>query len=403
MLSEPLVELIHKYGVGNLLTNRILIVDDDQPNLVVLEGLLELDHEVFSATSGEEALNIIKSVHVDVVISDQRMPGMNGVELLSKIKALVPDIAGIILTGYTDSDAIISAINRANVFRFLTKPYKPEEMLDTVSRAFEYVYQIRAIRWLLSELDMRNAQLSKTLQELQATQQEMLHIERLGTIGRLTAGILHELRNFLMGLTIIEEEFNKDLSINPDLRSLVTVSLGGMRNLLHTFETLNQFAKYGAVELKLENISPAEIITDTLAILRLDKEFRTRKINVNIEQNLPDITIDRRKMVQVLVNLIRNAIQATKQGQEITIEAKKYDDQSILFAVEDEGAGVPPEIEGKLFDPFITSKGEKGMGMGLYISRLIVESHQGKIVYKRRPQTGARFEVMLGFPKEEVS
>src|SRR5205085_5360414 len=115
MLDDGLRTLIALHGVGETRSGGILIVDDERPNLTVLRNFLESGYRVHEAQSGPEALEIAKGVDLDVVIADQRMPEMSGVELLEHLRELKPDVAGIVLTGYTDPPALISAINRARV------------------------------------------------------------------------------------------------------------------------------------------------------------------------------------------------------------------------------------------------------------------------------------------------
>jgi signal transduction histidine kinase len=116
---------------------------------------------------------------------------------------------------------------------------------------------------------------------------------------------------------------------------------------------------------------------------------------------LPKVIGDRQKLTQVLVNLVRNALQATAQWRHVSIEASRRNSH-VIFAVEDEGPGVPRELRDSLFKPFVSSKGEGGMGMGLYMAKLIVDSHQGEIAVVDRPQGGARFEVRLAAASEDT-
>jgi len=113
MLDEGLRSLIALHGVGETRSGGILIVDDEKPNLTVLRDFLEAGYRVHEAQSGNEALEIAKASALDVIIADQRMPEMTGVELLERVREFKPDVAGIILTGFTDPPALISAINRA--------------------------------------------------------------------------------------------------------------------------------------------------------------------------------------------------------------------------------------------------------------------------------------------------
>lgn len=394
MLDGNLRTLVEKHGVTGLLHHQVLIVDDDEPNLDVLEAVLEGDYKVHKATSGREALEIVNLIPLDVIISDQRMAEMTGVELLELVKKSHPDIAGIVLTAYTDSPAIMSAINRAQVFRFLTKPWQPHEILAAVEQASINVEQHRAIKRLVEIVSARNEELAATLEELRSTQQQLLHMERLSTIGRLTSGVTHDLRNFLSGLALIEEDI-ATREVPSDLRDTVTTGLAGVRNLLATLETMNQFASSGKLGIQPRPTDPKSIVKDATTVLRLDMEFRRRNVNVRIAEGLPTITVDHQKMVQVLVNLVRNAVQATRQGQMVLIEAVLSPGGGVVFAVEDEGPGIPEDLKDRLFDPFVTTKGSAGMGIGLYMAKLVVESHGGQIRCADRPLGGARFEVVF--------
>lgn len=401
MVDERLQSLVEQYEVRDLLSGHILLVDDDLPNLEVLQAVLESDYVVHQADSGRAALEIVSSLRpepghpptafLDVIVADQRMPGMTGVELLEAVSREYPDIAGIVLTGYTDSDAIIAAINRAGAFRFLTKPWNPDEIRMAVADAQAYVYQRRAIERLVGLVTQRNEELAKALEALQLAQERMLHMERLSTMGRLTAGLIHDLRNFLMGLALIEEELAMRRQVTEDLRETVSVGLAGMRNLLATLETLNHFARGGPLTINPQPLSPRGLLHDALVVMRGDMEFRRREVQVQIADDLPDVSGDPPRLIQVLVNLLRNAVQATKPGQRIVVEASRDTDGRVVIAVEDEGPGVPPEIRDNLFDPFVSSKGESGMGMGLYMVKLIVEGHGGSVRYETSYSGRTRF------------
>ena len=131
-----------------------------------------------------------------------------------------------------------------------------------------------------------------------------------------------------------------------------------------------------------------------MAISRMDLNFRARRVEVEVQKDLPYVRGDRQKLIQVLVNLVRNALQATERSRRILIQARR-DADDVVLAVEDEGPGVPRELQERIFEPFVTTKGEGGMGMGLYMAKLIIESHQGRIRCTNRPSGGARFEVRL--------
>jgi signal transduction histidine kinase len=399
-MDESLSSLLRQYGIENLLTKGVLIVDDDPLNLVVLAPILEKDYVVFQAESGQEALGIAKTKDLDIIIADQRMPGMTGVELLEAVNKERPDIAGIVLTAYTDAPAIIAAINRARAFRFLTKPFEPQDILLACADASTFVYQRRAIRRLVQILAQRNEALEKALNELKAMQERMLHMERLSTIGKMSSGVTHDMRNFLSGLVYLEYELCSKPEIGDDVKDTVRACLAGLKNLTSTLEAMGQFARQGTMEISEKLFDPRDIINEALKVMRPDASLRKRALEVKMDQNLPSIVGDKQKLVQVMVNLIRNAVQATKEGERIWVCARAGSDGEVVLSVEDEGQGVPVELRERLFEPFVSGKGERGMGMGLYMAKLIVESHKGQIRYAPGEGKGSRFEIVLKTRKE---
>jgi signal transduction histidine kinase len=393
MLDDGLRTLIALHGVGETRSGGILIVDDERPNLTVLRNFLEAGYRVHEAQSGPEAIEVAKVTDLDVVITDQRMPEMTGIELLEALRETKPDVAGIVLTGFTDPPALISAINRARVFRFLKKPWQPDDILEAVRQASEHVYQTRAIQKLVALLAKRTEELDASLVHVKTAQSQLLHMERLGTMGRLASGVVHDLRNLMVSMSYVENVLQQR-KIAPDVLESVQVGLQGVGNLVQTLESMHAFARGGGLSLDLAKFPGAAVVEDAVAISRMDLNFRMHKVGVNLAPDLPQVHGDRQKLVQVLVNLIRNALQATPQWKHVTIGAAPQG-KKIVYSVEDEGPGVPLEMKENLFKPFASSKGEAGLGMGLYMAKLIVDSHQGEIVALDRPQGGARFEVKL--------
>ncbi len=182
--------------------------------------------------------------------------------------------------------------------------------------------------------------------------------------------------------------------VASDVLESVQVGMQGVTNLIQTLEAMHTFARGGGLSLEKCKLAPSAVIHDAIAISRMDLAFRMHKVEVRVDEGLPEVEGDRQKLTQVMVNLLRNALQATAQWANVTVEAIRRKGHVIL-AVEDEGPGVPAELRDRLFKPFVSSKGENGLGMGLYMAKLIVDSHQGEIAVLDRPQGGARFEVRL--------
>jgi signal transduction histidine kinase len=391
--DREIAALVERLGVESQRTGGVLLVDDEEFNLKVLRSFLDEAWHVHIATSGAQALAVGAGVPLDVIVTDQRMPGMSGVDLLEEFRRRRPDVAGIVLTGYADMQSLESAINRANAFRFLRKPWEPADVIQAVEQASAQVVQRRTIEKLVGLLARRSEELHASVEQLRMQQQLLLGLERLGTIGKLASGITHDLRNVMVALRTAEWEMSQT-AVSPALRETMTVGLSGVDNLLSMLQTVHEYARTGSLTLQMKAVDPAAVVKDAIAISRMDLLFRLRKVECAVGPQLPTLKADRQKLTQVLVNLVRNALHATGDGAAVRVAARAVGDGTVEFAVEDDGPGVAPEQRDKLFQPFASTKGEKGLGMGLYMAKLIVESHHGRIRLADRPR-GARFEVVL--------
>lgn len=391
--DREIAALVEQLGVETQRTGGILLVDDEELNLKVLRSFLDEAWHVYEATSGAQALAVGAELPLDVIVADQRMPGMTGVDMLAEFRKRRPDVAGIVLTGYTDMQALESAINRANVFRFLRKPWEPSDVLQAVEQASAQVVQRRTIEKLVGLLARRSDELHTSLGQLRMQQQLLLRLERLGTIGQLAAGITHDLRNVMVALRTAEWEMAQT-AVSPALRETMTVGLAGVDNLLSMLQTIHEYARNGSLTLQIKEVDPAMVVKDAIAISRMDLLFRMRKVECVVGPQLPKLQADRQKLTQVVVNLVRNALHATEDGAGVRVSARAAAGGGVEFAVEDDGPGVSREQREKLFQPFVSTKGEQGLGMGLYMAKLIVESHHGRIGLADGPR-GARFEVVL--------
>lgn len=141
---------------------KIMIVDDEPANLRLLERLFRQDYKVITAGSGEEALELLEQHDTSLLITDQRMPNMSGLELLKRTAELRPHMVRMILTGYTDVGTLVEALNSGLVYQYLTKPWSNEELRLTVTRALEYYESVRSRH----ELEMRNRRLVARLDEI---------------------------------------------------------------------------------------------------------------------------------------------------------------------------------------------------------------------------------------------
>jgi signal transduction histidine kinase len=278
------------------------------------------------------------------------------------------------------------------VFRFMRKPWEPTEIVEAVVQATAFVVQRRTIERLVQLLAERGEALRASLEELRSQQQILLHLERLGTIGKLSAGVTHDLRNLMVAFRAAEWEM-KDAAVAPALREIVGLGLTGVDNIVRTLGTLQEFARTGTLSLELGAVDPGAVVRDGLAIARMDPAFKLHVVGADIPAGLPVVRGDRQKLTQVVVNLVRNALHATRNDEAVRVTASARDG-GVVIAVEDDGPGVAADVRARLFEPFASTKGEAGLGLGLYMARLITESHHGQLDLVDRPR-GARFEVVL--------
>jgi two-component system NtrC family sensor kinase len=240
----------------------------------------------------------------------------------------------------------------------------------------------------------------RSVDEERAQLQEQLHhAERLATIGQLSAGVAHELNEPLAAILGFAQLCRKHEGLPPeaksDLDKIITAAL-------HAREVVSKLVLFARPRPPArKQVDLAGLVSGVLTFL----EGRARKTGVQIERHLapdlPSLLADPNQLYQVLVNLVVNAIQAMPHGGPLTLETYA-DGGTAVLAVEDRGAGMPPEIQARIFEPFFTTKGpQEGTGLGLSVVHGIVTAHGGSIHVRSEPGGGSRFEVRLPFSAGE--
>ena len=213
--------------------SNILIVDDEQSILNSLNRLFRKEgYKVFTATSGKSGLEIFKESNIHLVISDYRMPRMNGVEFLQKVRELYPDTIRIVLSGYADVDTIIAAINKGEIYKFITKPWNDEELKLTIRRSLEQYELIQENRRLTEKIRLQNEELEKQVQERTATlalSQEILENLPIPIMGISTEGIVvfinKKVKEIFQQQTELLVGSNMEESLPPAIYNLVQKTL----------------------------------------------------------------------------------------------------------------------------------------------------------------------------------
>ncbi|MFC3199232.1 response regulator [Parapedobacter deserti] len=143
----------------------VLYVDDEENNLISFKATFRLKYRVYTAVSGTEAIQLFKEKPIDIIITDQRMPKMTGVEFLEEVIQVNPDPMRILLTGYADMSAVVDAVNKGKIFHYLNKPWSEEELDETIRRAYEVYSEQKKIKESFSKLEVTNEQLEFLLRQ----------------------------------------------------------------------------------------------------------------------------------------------------------------------------------------------------------------------------------------------
>ncbi len=243
--------------------------------------------------------------------------------------------------------------------------------------------------------------------ELEARQQRarLAHVARLGTLGEMAAGIAHELNQPLAAIANYTRACQRLLStgeIDPeelsDVMGRVTAQARRAGDVIHR---LRNFVRRQTTERRLNDVN--ELVEEILPLVELDARSHEVELVLEFTTGLPRVQCDGIQLQQVLLNLTRNAVEAmnpVEQGKRLTIVSRLQDPENVEIRVEDTGEGVPEDLVEQLFEPFFTTKPE-GMGLGLSLSRSIVEAHGGTLRYDSRPEGGSVFSILLPTAPEE--
>ncbi len=352
----------------------VLYVDDEAANLVVFTAGLRGSVPVVTAQSGAAALELMRKQEIAVLVADQRMPGMSGVDLLDAVRTEFPDTVRILMTAYSDLEAAIDAINRGHIDLYLRKPWEPVELRQVLVGAVE---RYRAVRWA-TELERR-----------------MRETERMYSLGVIAMGVAHELRGPLTALTM-NLELISDLVGDLTGKKILDGALRDSRTSVQALADIISSVELSTRSRTDEDVDFKEVVE--FAVRSASGEVRHRGQLKLLAGAVPPIRGSRTRLGQVVLNLLVNAIEAfdpeQRQRNLLSVTLSAQGKEAVLV-VEDNGAGIPAEVVSRVFDPFFTTKVDGGTGLGLAISKQIVEELGGSIAVSSIVGEGTRFQVRL--------
>lgn len=356
----------------------VLVVDDEPDIRNYLVNTLEKNYRVIKALDGEQALNYAKKFKPEFILLDLMLPKIDGLEVCRTLKhdPETRHIKIMLLTARIDEEAKISALNNG-ADDFLTKPFSKVEVQTRLRNLLQTAN-------LENSLRIHNRELEETLTELRQTQAQLIHSEKINALGKLTAGLLHEINNplnyALTALQMIKREpvFNEDEVLHEIFQDIDE----GMNRIKSIICELQVFA-HPAEANKHGTFSIKDAITSALRFTA--NELRDIHVTQNLHQE-EEVIGSRGSIVQILINLLTNSSKAIaavstreKRKGEITITTENRDSR-LYIHVRDNGIGIEKEVIHNIFDPFYTSRdvGE-GMGLGLSICHTIVRNHGGQL------------------------
>ena len=410
---------------------NIIVVDDTPANLHLLRDMLtEQGYDVRPAPRGEIALKAAENAPPDLILLDINMPDMNGYEVCQRLKEKthLKDIPVIFISALTTTHDKVKAFSAGGI-DYVTKPFQFEEVQSRVE------IHLKLRRYQL-ELEQKNQQLQQTIDDLQATQKQLIQAEKMSSLGLLTAGIAHELNNPInfinlsaKGLKQILSQFSQlialcdqlssdDLKtaaaqlqqlkqeIEPtdlahDLNELTTNIMTGAERCTAIIKGLQTFSRLDEAESK-----PADLHQNIDSALVLLQHHYKDLITIEKEYGaLPKVTCSPGQLNQVFMNILANAIDAIKQKEHraatetITIKTAQLEQVGqpfVTIAISDTGSGIAEAMQDHLFEPFFTTKeAGQGTGLGLSISYGIIKAHGGSIEVRSCPNEGTTFTLYL--------
>lgn len=382
---------------------KILVVDDEKIILELTYMVLQNNgYEVLTAESGGEGLRLVERENPAVVLLDYMMPGMDGMSALRKIRQAYPQTYVIMFTG-KGSEEVAVELMKAGASDYILKPFSNHDLVERIDN----VLRIRRIELhnkellqererLLREIEGWNMELERRVEEksreLEQAHAEIVQSEKLATLGHLSAGMAHEIRNPLNSISLFSQILKSCLDDDPEKETYVEKIMKEVDRIDDILIQLLAASKRPRFELK--PVSMTAIIDASLdgfsdqiqaQGVKLDKEFKTEP---------PDFLADASEIAQVFNNLFANALYEMQQGGRLGVRLS-HDDQMVSVSVSDTGGGIPKASLTKIFDPFFTTK-TKGTGFGLSVVLRIVKTYGGRITVDSVEGEGTTFH--LQFP-----
>ena len=369
---------------------QVLVIDDEMGPRESLRMLLKPNYQVHTADNVEAGLRILREKRPDAVISDIRMPGTSGIDGLRKIREIDPHVAVIMLTGFGALETAKEAL-RLGANDYISKPFDAREMREVIGRNVERTRIHRTGVNAASEIKELNNRLLK----------ELAQKERLASLGQASAEFVHDLGN---PLTIVwgyvqllakklEQSEKGDGAASQTSKELNIIE----QNVRLCRELLTMWQSYGSVEASPHKpISVTQIVREVVKGVSPMAVQNGVQFDCDLSADPCTLLGDAVQITRAIQNVIINALQASAEKKGKVAVSCERKDFYVDVRVQDTGYGITPEQMAKIFDPYFTTKqGKSGTGLGLYITKKVLEDHNGSIKVDSAPQVGSTFTIRL--------
>lgn len=369
---------------------QILVIDDEMGPRESLRMLLKPDYQVHTADCVEAGIKLLQEKQPDTIVMDIRMPGMSGIEGLRKIREIDPHLSVIMLTGFGALETAKEAV-RLGANDYISKPFDAREMREVISRNVERTRVHRTSESAAAEIKELNSRLLK----------ELAQKERLASLGQASAEFVHDLGNPLTivwgYVQLLAKKLEKsENGATPNTSSAKELNIIE-QNVRLCRELLTMWQSYGSVEASPhKSISVSTIVSEVVKAVGAMAAQSGVELSSEACEDPCTLLGDAVQVKRAIQNVIINAVQAAaeKKGKVSVTCAQK--DFYVDIRVEDNGSGILPAQMNRIFDPYFTTKqGKSGTGLGLYITKKVVEDHNGSIKVDSAPQAGTTFTIRL--------
>ena len=378
---------------NGILDSRILIIDDEASNVLLLEKLLEKEgySNSKSVTDSRNAAAVYQKFQPDLVLLDLNMPHLDGFQVMEQLNKIEKDsyIPVLVLTAQNDQATCLRAL-RSGAKDFLNKPFDLPEVCSRIKNLLE-------VRLLHNQIKSQNKYLEEKVEErteeLRLSHEQLRHAEKLSAIGKLAASISHEFNNPLLGIRNILEQIAQT-PLDSEMQELVGLAIQESTRVMDLATKLKQF--YRPSSGVMVSVDLHSLLDDMMVLKK--KNFVEKNINVikNYQENLPRMNAVDDQIKQVVLNLLQNAEESIQKDSGTITVATRAQGPWIEVEIQDTGCGISPENINNIFEPFFTTKSEvKGTGLGLSVSYGIIQKHGGEIRCCSRLGEGSSFTLVL--------